>query len=613
LGLLLEITKMHSEDGFIIHKCLNGEPEAFGLLVDKYKASIYAFVYAKLHNFHDAEDVTQETFIKAYRKLRDLRKWDSFLAWLYCIASDKCRKFVRSQSSRPDSEFIEDQKFKDNWTDTNSENAYESLHDALDSLPEIYREVLTLHYLGGMSTNQIANFLRVSPESIRQRLSRARTQLKEEVLAIMSGTLTQHRLQANFTFRVVEILKKIKIQPTSAIKGLPWGLSLGTGLIFTFLMFGQNIQLNLPDIAMGLPLPSEMKVLKIGEIPVDAVKVSTITSIGSKGDGKGVAPDPKGQEYAFFMAPQGEGGEWEKRTDIPTAVVWHSVTEINGNIYVIGGWSTRSVNEEYDPKLDKWNKKANMPKGRYAHSATAVNGKIYVIGGGDNNGQASSSVQEYNPETDTWTDKSDMPTPKFAHSAAAINGNIYVLGGESAPFSIFVYDPKIDKWQVLKDIPPEFAFSGSASIAVENKIYILGGLNPNNWNWVQLLIYDTKTQSWEKGSNIPTQRYNPTAGLIDGTIYLIGGCTLAFTPLSAVEAYNIENNSWSAKADMPTKRSFLGCSVIDNKIFVPGGTVVGDNGVGSTVNEAYIPDNIDSKSVDPNGKLPKTWGTLKAK
>jgi len=71
---------MHSEDGFIIYKCLNGEPEAFGLLVDKYKASIYAFVYAKLHNFHDAEDVTQETFIKAYQKLRDLRKWDSFLA-----------------------------------------------------------------------------------------------------------------------------------------------------------------------------------------------------------------------------------------------------------------------------------------------------------------------------------------------------------------------------------------------------------------------------------------------------------------------------------------------------------------------------------------------------
>ena len=70
---------MRTEDGYIIYKCLNGEPEAFTLLVDKYKASIYAFTYAKLRNFHDAEDVTQETFIKAYQNLRKLRRMDIIL------------------------------------------------------------------------------------------------------------------------------------------------------------------------------------------------------------------------------------------------------------------------------------------------------------------------------------------------------------------------------------------------------------------------------------------------------------------------------------------------------------------------------------------------------
>ena len=54
---------MRTEDGYVIHKCINGEPEAFGFLVDKYKASIYAFAYTKLCNFRDAEDVTQEVFI----------------------------------------------------------------------------------------------------------------------------------------------------------------------------------------------------------------------------------------------------------------------------------------------------------------------------------------------------------------------------------------------------------------------------------------------------------------------------------------------------------------------------------------------------------------------
>ena len=73
--------KVRTEDGYIVSKCLNGESEALGLLVDKYKESIYAFVYAKLRdrgsrNFQDAQDVTQEVFIKAYKKLRSLRRTD---------------------------------------------------------------------------------------------------------------------------------------------------------------------------------------------------------------------------------------------------------------------------------------------------------------------------------------------------------------------------------------------------------------------------------------------------------------------------------------------------------------------------------------------------------
>jgi len=79
---------VRTEDGYIIHKCLNGEKEAFGFLVDKYKESIYAFAYSKLRNLHDAEDITQEVFIKAFRKLHTLKRWDSFLAWLYSITSN---------------------------------------------------------------------------------------------------------------------------------------------------------------------------------------------------------------------------------------------------------------------------------------------------------------------------------------------------------------------------------------------------------------------------------------------------------------------------------------------------------------------------------------------
>jgi RNA polymerase sigma-70 factor (ECF subfamily) len=100
---------MRTEDGRIIHQCLNGEPGAFGILVDKYKAGIYAFAYDKLGSFQDAQDVTQEAFERAYRNLRSLRRWESFAFWLYRIALNQCKRWFQARSRRPDGEFMEDQ------------------------------------------------------------------------------------------------------------------------------------------------------------------------------------------------------------------------------------------------------------------------------------------------------------------------------------------------------------------------------------------------------------------------------------------------------------------------------------------------------------------------
>jgi len=236
---------MRAEDGRIISRCLNGESEAFGLLVDKYKASIYALVYARVRNFHDAQNITQEVFLEAYRDLRKLRHWDSFLWWLYSIAYNNCRNWLRAQSSRPDNSFIEDQDPEEleRILGSSSIETYhddlmiESLHEALDSLPRTYREVLTLYYLGGMDSVEIAKVLGTTPAAIRHRLSRARAQLRGEVLSMMSDTFQQNRLQASFTFKLVEAVKRIRIHPASTTKGVPWGLSLATGVIVAILHF----------------------------------------------------------------------------------------------------------------------------------------------------------------------------------------------------------------------------------------------------------------------------------------------------------------------------------------------------------------------------------------
>jgi RNA polymerase sigma factor (sigma-70 family) len=502
---------MHTEDGNIIYECINGDSASFGLLVDKYKASIFALAYSRLNNFQDAEDITQEVFLKAYKSLRTLRRWDNFVVWLRSVTINLCKNKIREQSRRRDkfslidqnSEIIENaslDSYREEQSSSWRNEALDSLNEALDSLPEEYRQILILHYLGGMKGEEISKFLSISHDTVRQRLSRARAMLKEEVLAMISTNYGQQKLSASFTFRIIEMVKEIRINPTSGLKRLPYGLSIGAGIIFAILSFGQHIQINLSDIAMGLPLPSDMKVLKVGEIPVDAVKVAMITSIGSKGVGKGFASDPKGQENAFFMAPQDEG-EWGKKADMPTARLYLSSAEVNGKIYVIGGFGVPGVlasaaNEMYDPELDKWTIKANMPSAQLGLSITAINGKIYAMGG-----YKSTIVQEYDPISDSWKIKTSMPSPKQYHSAVEINNKIYIFGGWSDILvystSIFVYDPTLDQWSILNDIPNDFQIFGSSAVVYDDKVYFLGGVNINNRPIPNIVSYDLITETWQ--------------------------------------------------------------------------------------------------------------------
>ncbi len=275
---------MRAEDGYIVHKCLNGDSAAFGLLVAKYQAGVYASAYDRLQNFHDAEDVTQEVFFKAYRSLRTLRQWDSFASWLYRITLNVCKDWIRAQSRRPDHEFIEDQSQE--VLDTPSENTYRqelvfrSVRETLNSLPEMYRQVLTLHYLGGMTSAEIARFVGSSPAAIRMRLSKARSLLKEEIFAMMNTTFEKRKLRATLASRTMEAIKRMKIHPPPRITGVPWGLSLAAGIILAVLSLNPHISISDTTDVPACP-PSSIR----GDIPVDIFAASQLSvSASEQGD-----------------------------------------------------------------------------------------------------------------------------------------------------------------------------------------------------------------------------------------------------------------------------------------------------------------------------------------
>ncbi len=576
---------MRTEDGYIVHKCLNGEPEAFGFLVDKYKASIYAFAYTKLHDFRDAEDVTQEVFIKAYQKLRTLRQWDSFLAWLYAMTSNRCKNLIRSQHNRPDGKFIEDQDpinlVKPSMASYRESLAIESLREALDSLPETYNQVLTLHYFGGMTCKEIATFLRASPDAIKKRLSRARSQLKEEVLAMMSTTYEQQKLQASFTFRIVEMVKRIKINPVPRMPLLPWGLSLGAGLIFTVLSFFPQLLLPILDPVMGSISSSstgEATASDMDEMRVDILKISEMPFFaGQQGSG-----NEQDSQNTAFPAPQAMGGIWTQKADMPTGRGGLATVAVDGKIYAIGGnpdgSNVISTVEEYDPVTDEWTKKADMPTERHALSASVVNGKIYAIGGGGENTGSLSTVEEYDPVTDKWTGKADMPTARYYLSTSVVNGKIYAIGGgvrSIGPYlsTVEEYDPVTDTWAKKADMPTP---RGGLSTSVMNgKIYAIGGSHErygtNDYTGLSTVEeYDPATDTWTKKADMPTPRGAHAVGVLNGNIHAIGGIDRS-NMYSTVEEYDPATDKWIKRADMPTARAALSAAVVNGKIYAIGG------------------------------------------
>ena len=283
---------MHTKDGNIVHQCLSGNTEQFALLVDKYKGRIFALVYAKVGQFQDAEDITQDVFLEAYRKLSTLRRWDSFYPWLYSIASNQCKTYHYDRKRRVDMTLFDDPAdIHQADMDAHTEKLRnEQIHEALDSLSEIHRQVLVLRYMTGMRSKEIARTLRVSPNTVNQRLMRARTQLKavlnEEAIPMIPTAFADRKLQPGFTARVIELIKGTQIQTAPHKTALPLGLSAAGGMIILLL------SLSIPQSPLypvgewlGGPLPLKTQAFENGELAVDAEATEVAILGGEQVDG----------------------------------------------------------------------------------------------------------------------------------------------------------------------------------------------------------------------------------------------------------------------------------------------------------------------------------------
>ena len=238
---------MKNDDVQLIQRVLEGDDTAFSTLVKKYQRSVHALAWRKIGDFHIAEDITQDTFLKAYQKLSTLKEPQSFASWLYVITANQCKAWLRKKQSwvqsleNTSSAQVEKATYSGYIIEENErmteETQREVVKKLLAKLQESDRTVITLYYLGGMTYEEISNFLGVSEATIRNRLYRARRRLKKEEPMIREA-LGNFQITPNLTENIMREISRLKpVAPSGSKPLVPWAIAAST-LAVVFLMLG---------------------------------------------------------------------------------------------------------------------------------------------------------------------------------------------------------------------------------------------------------------------------------------------------------------------------------------------------------------------------------------
>ena len=235
----------------LVRRTLLGDDDAFSTLVQKHQKGIHAIVWRRIGDFHIAEEITQDAFLQAYKKLSTLRNPNQFAGWLCVIANRMCFKWLKKHKLPTQSledtpmEVIEEVSYTHHESQQReseaNERRYEFVRKLLNKLPESERTVVTLYYLGEMTTKEIGKYLGVSINTITSRLQRGRKRLQEQKEeTLVQETLGSIQISADFTERIMRQVADINPIPSPTPKPLtPW-IAFGTTIFLIVLLLGAS-------------------------------------------------------------------------------------------------------------------------------------------------------------------------------------------------------------------------------------------------------------------------------------------------------------------------------------------------------------------------------------
>jgi RNA polymerase sigma-70 factor, ECF subfamily len=187
----LAVESEEISDQLLVRRAQKEDMRSYDVLVRRYQERIYATVYHMTSNHEDANDLTQETFIKAFRALKSFKGDSSFYTWIYRIAVNKTINFLKQRKNRVqlslndldfnaehDPDLVALISDKNPRRDLNLSELQEKLNGAMQKLSEHHRMVVTLHDVQGLSHEEIGKIMDCNIGTVRSRLFYARQQMQ---------------------------------------------------------------------------------------------------------------------------------------------------------------------------------------------------------------------------------------------------------------------------------------------------------------------------------------------------------------------------------------------------------------------------------------------------
>ena len=182
-------------DSQVVQRFLDGDPRAFGELVDRYDKRLINFVYRTVGDRERAQDLVQETFVRVYRHLHRFDQSKKFSTWIYTIAGNLAKNELRNRSRNPQVLFQTLTKNREEddrplqWEDRSyspedmaeKRNLREVVEETIEELPDHHRKIFRLREMEGKTYEEISEITGVKLGTVKSRLNRARNRFAELV------------------------------------------------------------------------------------------------------------------------------------------------------------------------------------------------------------------------------------------------------------------------------------------------------------------------------------------------------------------------------------------------------------------------------------------------